>query len=177
MVRKNYQITNTINKNYITEDYVKHNTANFDIHYLPDEYNVIKSDYEYTKNEHTWNVSLISIYKNNNLLCEFVRNYPSISAIYVQQNNTDYLITTSNYQTITIVNLNNGVITSYTDIDDIKFGCGFCPISFDYDENTLFVEGCIWGMPYEIMTCENIDLSNPIESFNNANWSYADIDD
>lgn len=181
MLRQNYQLTETISKKYLTDnDFILDNTVNgFVVRNLPLEYKINLQVYRHPVKENSWNVQLISIYRNDTLLCSFVRNYHHLPILYVKQNDTDYLITSSNYQTITIINLSNGEIKSYVDIDDFNYGCGFCPVYFDWDDedNTLSVEGCIWACPYEIMICENIDLSNPIESFNNATWKYADDDD
>jgi hypothetical protein len=122
--------------------------------------------------EHYWPQTTVRVYKHGKLCAEFNRNYPTFVGILATQNNTDYLITSANYQCITICNLSTGEVKSYTDLDDVKHGFGFCPIEFDWDEeeNTLVVEGCLWGFPTERMICEGIDLENPTNAFNRAQW-------
>lgn len=121
--------------------------------------------------KHYWSQMSIKVLNQAGECCaEFGRNYYSFEGIVVTQNGVDYLITSSDYQCITICNLQTGAVTSYTDLDDIQHGCGFCPIYFDWDEGTLYVDGCIWACPYETMKCEDIDLDNPIPSFNTAEW-------
>jgi hypothetical protein len=118
-----------------------------------------------------WNIMQVQVKDKNGKVCaEFERNYHSVDGIVVTQNGTDYFISSSNYQCITICNLKTGEVKSYTDVDDIQHGCGFCPIYFDWDDGTLYVEGCIWAFPYETMKCSNIDLENPIPAFNTAEW-------
>jgi hypothetical protein len=126
----------------------------------------------------------IEIYKDNEPYIEFYRNYPSISIAFAEQNSKEFIITSEDYQCITIINLTDKVIKTYTDVDDIQMGCGFCPVDIDWDEYTLYIEGCIWGCPYETMICRDIDLQNPIDAFNNAEWDteydddiYTDPDD
>ena len=151
--------------------------------YIPDAVRELESDrikdYKVTitmykhqdPEKHYWASMMVQIKNKEGKVCaEFGRNYYSLDGIVVSQNGIDYFVTSSNYQCITICNLCTGEVKSYTDIDDIKHGCGFCPIYFDWDENTLYVEGCIWACPYETMKCSNIDLENPIPAFNTAEW-------
>lgn len=135
-------------------------------------YTVVATTYKYKDPEkHYWNYMLVQVKNADGEICaEFWRNYYSLDGIVVQQNGADYFISSSDYQCITICNLATGEVKSYTDVDDIKHGCGFCPISFDWDEGTLYVEGCIWACPYETMKCNEIDLENPIPAFNTAEW-------
>lgn len=127
--------------------------------------------------QHYWEYLFVQVFDKNEKCCaEFARNYYGFDGIVVTQNGTDYLITSSNYQCITIVNLTTGAVKSYTDVDDIKHGCGFCPIAFEWDDGTLLVDGCVWACPYETMKCENIDLENPIPAFNTAEWIDDDME-
>ena len=121
--------------------------------------------------KHYWEYLFVQIFDQTGKLCaEFARNYYGVDGIVVTQNGTDYFIASSNYQCITIANLKTGEVKSYTDVDDIQHGCGFCPVDFEWDDGTLLVDGCIWACPYETMKCENIDLENPIPSINTAIW-------
>ena len=144
---------------------------------LPKNYSVYKIVYETPKGY--WDILKIEIYYKDSLLCSFIRNYPTFSAVkYIEQKGIPYLVTSADYQCILIVNLLTGEKREYGDEEGIKKGWGFCPITFDWDDSvspTLYVDGCFWGADMETMTCSNIDLSNPIESFNNATFS-IDLD-
>lgn len=149
---------------------------------LPKEYTVTKHIYSYYDPEaHYWDMSVIVIYKEGKELCRFLRNYGSIPMIYVKQCGRDFLITSGDYQCITIVDLEKSEVKSYTDPINRKFGAGFCPINFYYDEyewgdkiTELMIEGCVWGGPFERMYCENINLRHPIPSLNEAKWADED---
>lgn len=178
MQRQNYQEVKLLDKQHLLEHYIIHEVKEItnDIRDLPVCYRVMKQNFKHATEEHVWGSSIIQILKGDEVLCEFVRNYPSFNAIFVEQNGIDFIVTSGDYQCITIVNLNNGEIKSYVDVDDKKHGCGFCPIYFDWDEDTLYVEGCIWACPYETMIARNIDLLNPTAAFNSADWE-DDYDD
>lgn len=179
MWRKNYQSIELLDKQHLIENYVLHEVKDISnkIRGLCSPYSVIQQNYKHATKDHIWGSSIIQICSNGTVMFEFVRNYPSFDAIFVEQNGIDYIITSGDYQCITIINLDDMTAKSYVDIDDIKHGSGFCPISFDWDEDTLYVEGCIWACPYETMICREIDLSNPIEAFNNAEWVDEDGND
>lgn len=117
-----------------------------------------------------WSQMTVKVYKHGKLCAEFNRNYHAFVGIIANQNGTDYLITSANYQCITICNLSTGEVKSYTDLDDIKHGMGFCPVELDWDEdeNTLIIDGCHWGWPVERMVCTGINLENPAPALNRA---------
>ena len=157
---------------------------------LPNRYKVIVENYHHIDpNVNFWDQKVIIVYEIIDLytppkqICEIGRNYPSFTAVYVRQNNYDYLITSGDYQSITIINLTKKEIKEYTDTNRRKKGWGFCPIWFNADEDYLCIEGCVWGGDMERMHCYNINFENPIEAFNNAEWSddennfYEDIDE
>lgn len=179
MQRQNYQEVALLDKHHLMTSYIMNETKEItsDVRDLPMNYRVLKHNYKHATQERVWGSSVIEIYKDGKPLCEFVRNYPSFHAIFAEQNGVDFIITSGDYQCITIVNLNTGEIKSYVDVDDKKLGCGFCPIYFDWDEDTLYVEGCVWACPYETMIAREIDLLNPIDAFNNADWTCDDDDD
>lgn len=179
MQRQNYQEVALLDKQRLLENYIIHEVKDisYQVRDLPQPYSVIKQSFKHATDDHVWGSSLIQICSNGTVMFEFVRNYPSFEAIFVEQNGVDYIITSGDYQCITIVNLDDMEAKSYVDVDDKKFGCGFCPIYFDWDEDTLYVEGCVWGCPYETMICRDIDLSDPIAAFNGAEWTSDDDDD
>lgn len=179
MQRQNYQEIALLDKQHLLENYIMFEVKEItkDIRNLPECYRVIRTYFKHATQEHVWGSSVIQILRNNEPLCEYVRNYPSFHAIFVEQNGKDFIVTSGDYQCITIVNLTDGEVKSYVDIDDKKHGCGFCPIYFDWDEDTLYVEGCIWACPYETMIARDIDLLNPTAAFNSADWEEEDEDD
>lgn len=170
MYRNNYNLYPNVKVNHELYEPVSEEIMHFD-HDNPN-YKVKVTTWKCKdKTKHYWGNMSAQITDQNNKVCaEFDRNYYSLHGAFVTQNNTDYFITSSDYQCITIINLKTGEVKSYTDVDDIKHGCGFCPIYFDWDEGTLYVEGCVWAFPWETMKCSNIDLENPIPAFNAAEW-------
>lgn len=169
MYRKNYGIYPNVTMDM--DKYVAGESRELNADKL-NGYTVTATTYKYHDPEkHYWNYTKVQVKNAAGKMCaEFWRNYYSLDGIVVTQNGTDYFISSSDYQCITICNLSTGEVKSYTDVDDIKHGCGFCPIYFDWDDGTLYVEGCIWACPYETMKCENINLEDPVESFNHATW-------
>lgn len=169
MYRKNYGIYPNVTMDM--DKYVAGESRELNAEKL-NGYTVTATTYKYHDPEkHYWNYTKVQVKNAAGKMCaEFWRNYYSLDGIVVTQNGTDYFISSSDYQCITICNLSTGEVKSYTDVDDIKHGCGFCPIYFDWDDGTLYVEGCIWACPYETMKCENINLEDPVESFNHATW-------
>lgn len=149
-------------------------TADFYYNKPPKEWKIQKTLMKNTETERTWGVVKVEIFKDDEFYMSFIRNYPTLPITYAKQNDQEYLITSADYQCITIINLTKKTIKNYVDTDDIKYGAGFCPMSFDWDEDTLYVEGCIWGCPTETMICREIDLENPTEAFNNAEWEDDD---
>lgn len=153
------------------------------IHRLPIKYSVNVEHFECKNHEkHYWNQCKVHIYENGNEIISFNRNYGAPKAIYVLQNNKEFIVTSADYQCITIVNLTDKTIESYTNEKTYKFGGGFCPISFDWDEddNTLEIYGCVWACPYGTYYFENIDLSNPTFDWENAKYiddDYEESDD
>lgn len=141
---------------------------------LPDEYRVCFQKYKYAliQKRNIRGVLKINVYKNDELISSISRNYPDlVQPLYVRQNDKEFLITSGDYMCITIVNLTDKTVESYTDESRYKFGCAICPIGsidWDEDESSLQFEGCVWGGPYEMITFENIDLSNPVFDFSKA---------
>lgn len=177
MWHKDYEEVNCVDIDFILHNYYINESKEVKVYNLPPEYIIIKNNYHHMDpNRKYWDMLIIDIWKRNEHLplekiCSFGRNYPSFNAAYARQNNTDYLITSSDYQTITIINLNTGEIKSYADKDCLAIGGGFCPIYFDTDEDYLMIEGCVWGGPMERMHCHDIDFANPTKAFNNAEWT------
>ena len=140
---------------------------------LPIKYSV-KVEHFTCKNpeKHYWDQCKIHIYEDGQETIIFSRNYSTPKAIYVSQNEKDFIVTSANYQCVTVINLTDKTIESYTNEEKYRLGGGFCPISFDWDEddNTLEVYGCVWGCPYGTYYFKNIDLSNPVFDWKNARY-------
>lgn len=129
--------------------------------------------------KHYWDQCKVHIYEDSQETIVFSRNYGAPKAIYVSQNGKDFLVTSANYQCVTVINLTDKTIESYTNEEAYRLGGGFCPISFDWDEggNTLEVYGCVWACPYGTYYFKNIDLSNPVFDWKNARYEDEDYDD
>lgn len=149
---------------------------------LPDDYHVCFQDYKYIDPEKKyWNQMKINVYKNDELFVSIGRNYSSLPRpLYACQNGKEFLITSGDYMCITIINLTDKTVESYTDENRYKIGAAFCPTTFtDWDEDTssLEFEGCVWGGSFEIITFKNLDLSNPVFDFSKAICVEEDEDD
>ncbi len=178
-------------KEYIDKGYSEdHSTiiipkgnSNFD--FPINKYKIIGHLYKYSTDKiKYWDVSSYEILKfnqeSNNFekYIEFGRNYRFMKEdmfVYCIQNDKEYIITSSDYQYITIINLTDKEINSYSYGDPDK-GYGFCPISIQYFQNNdnnlsneLKVYGCFWGAPYETLIIKNVDLNNLSNSYNIQN--------
>lgn len=98
------------------------------------------------------------------------RNYSSLPYCYAKQGENEFIMTSEDYQCITIINLHTKEINTYGNIESVEKGWGFCPIKFTWDEdcNELKINGCYWGAPYEDMVTIIPDLNNP--DFNSAEY-------
>lgn len=157
------------------------NTQHVNVENLPQEFCIYSTHYQYCdEDKHYWSVIKISIYKNNNLLLNLFRNYSSLAdVIYVEQNLRRYLVTSIDYQCITVIDLDAGTAENYTDEAAYKNGRGFCPINFDYDqdEGTLDVTGCFWGAPIALLRFYRVDFSNFEESMTRQGYIELEPED
>lgn len=145
-------------------------------HKIPEQWQIYSTLMKRSDKPHTWGLLKVEIEKDGKPYLEFIRNYPSLPVLYIKQNGIEFLITSLDYQCISIINLNTKEIKTYGEADDLRYGAGFCPISFDWDDGDLYVDGCIWACPEETMIAREIDLNNPTEAFNKADWQ-SDYDD
>lgn len=148
-----------------------------EINDLPEKYTV-KTETFISKdpNKHYWNQCRIHIYENNTEILYFDRNYSPPPIIYIRQNNKDFLVTSADYQCVTIVNLTDKNIKSYTDDIAYKNGYAFCPVEFTWENNTLGIYGCPWGAIFSTYYFNNIDLNNPVFDYKTAKHDYNDND-
>lgn len=111
--------------------------------------------------------------KHPNGMVNYTRNYYGLGALcYAKQNNQEFVICSTDYQCITVINVTTGVRHTYADIEAVEDGFGFCPVEarWDDDNNRLFIVGCIWAFPFEQMVCELPDLNHPEEGLSNAKY-------
>lgn len=154
---------------------------------LPSQYQVKYQLYEYNDStKHYWNQMEINVYKDDELYLTIGRNYSFIAnPVYAHQNGKDFIITSGDYMCITVINLTDRTVESYTDEESYKKGWAYCPTSFnwwDEETSTLQLEGCVWGGEYEIITFKNVNLENPAFDFSKAEHEldesqYDDYDD
>lgn len=178
MMRQNYQEVET--HKYELEAYdifgERKKVPNHWYHKTPEQWQIYSTLMKRSDKPNTWGLLKVEIEKDGEPYLEFIRNYPSIPVLYIEQNEIEFLITSLDYQCISIINLNTKEIKTYGEVDDLQHGVGFCPISFDWDDGDLYVDGCIWACPEETMIAREIDLTNPTEAFNKADWQ-SDYDD
>ena len=90
------------------------------------------------------------------------RNYPGFPFAWIQDhpNGHDYLVCGEDYQGQTVIELDTGARTDHLP-DDAKKGWGFCWAQHHVapTTETLVVEGCYWGGPYELVA---FDFSDPL---------------
>lgn len=133
----------------------------------------------FDKDKHYWGQLKFVIKHNGEDYMTLYRNYstPATSA-YICQNDKEYLITSLDYQCISIINLTNKTYESYC-LGDHDKGWGFCPYEFYAEEDdgivTLEVTGCYWGGPEEHFKVEIEDLDKFEFPENVEMWS--DYDD
>ena len=186
-------------KEYIDKGYSEdHSTIiipkdNSDFDFPINKYKIIGHLYKYSTDKiKYWDVSSYEILKfnqeSNNFekYIEFGRNYRLMEEdmfVYCIQNNKEYIITSSDYQYITIINLTDKEINSYSYGDPDK-GFGFCPVSIQYFQNNdnnldneLKVYGCFWGCPYETLIIKNIDFNNFSKFYNIKNENILRLPD
>lgn len=169
---------NTETKGYVN---IKHkefckNSADF-------EYTAIKESYRYADNKvNYWNQLKIIILKNGKNYMSFNRNYPSVPhlAYAKMRNGKEYIITSGDYQCLTIVNLTEKKIESYC-LGDYDKGWGFCPTSIDVEKNEdgtidLRIEGCYWGGEDQWFKIERISNLDKFEFPVDLEMHYCDTD-
>ena len=153
MMRQNYQEVET--HKYELEAYdifeKRKKVPNHWYHKTPEQWQIYSTLMKRSDKPNTWGLLKVEIEKDGEPYLEFIRNYPSIPILYIEQNGIEFLITSLDYQCISIINLNTKEIKTYGEVDDLKHGAGFCPISFDWDDGDLYVDGCIWACPEETM--------------------------
>ena len=205
MITSVIDIQNFIDKGYEEIDQTEKIPSKYNSDFSMDlnKWKIIEHIYKFKDPESRyWDVSSYDILKfdesSNDFLpyMTFGRNYHSLSntqIIYTIQNKKEFIITSSQYMSLTVLNLTDGEIKSYmygyviNEGDNGPSYNGFCPTEISYFqdsdnnfENTLTVEGCFWGGPYEKLVIDNVDLTDLSETYDMENEniirSYVDID-
>ena len=165
---------------------------NTDFDFPEDKWKIIEYRYKYTGEERYWDITSYAILKyddnlntfNNESWLAFARNYHSLGddlLAYTIQNGKEFIITSSDYQYLTICNLTDREIKSYA-YGDPDHGNGFCPVSVEFyinedSTNELKVYGCFWACPYETLIIKNVNLEDLSESYNIKNKDIQRIDE
>lgn len=98
----------------------------------------------------------------NSVLADVKRNYSQFPYSWCEghSNGHDYLICGEDYQGQTIIELDTGQRLDYVP-DSAERGFGFCWVAHypSPDGKYIFVDGCVWACPYELIL---YDFSSPM---------------
>lgn len=129
-----------------------------------------------------WNYvqGIITNTETDEVVAEVKRNYGSFPYLFIEHpNGNDYLVCGEDYQGYTVVNLTAKKTSTFIPEGWLK-GVGFCwaKYKFNRETQTLIVDGCYWGCPYEVVT---YDFSNPdqlpFREIDRKDYEYKDEDD
>lgn len=132
--------------------------------FVPKCWSIMATYYTNKKNSRYWSHIKIDIYKDGELWFTFYRNYSAIPPFgYLVQNGKEYLVTSSNYQCITVINLTDKKMESYC-LGNFEYGGGFCPtdiyVDTCYDSIDIKIEGCYWGGDYGYFILEDVNMEH-----------------
>ena len=110
----------------------------------------------------TYSQGKIQYAQSEELITVVVRNYGHFPFAWCEGHPSghDYLICGEDYQGQTIIELDTGQRVDFIP-DEAEQGHGFCGVAFypAPDGRYLFVDGCFWGCPYELIL---FDFSKPL---------------
>ena len=153
---------------------------------ISDVYTVSSEDLAFYEFPEGWSIDVAKIGSKGCLYIQikhptgsinYTRNYYGLGALcYARQNDQEFIICSTDYQCITIINVTTGERHTYADIEAVEDGFGFCPVEarWDAEDNRLFIVGCIWAFPYEQMVCDIPDLNHPEEGLSCAKYYEED---
>ena len=127
MFRKNYSIIEPREYDLSVFDIVdeRKKAETHWYHIMPEQWAVFTTLFKRSDKPRTWGVMKVEIEKNGEPYMEFLRNYPSLPFLYIEQNGEEFAITSTDYQCITIINL-----TTFSSLNDIHLATSVS--SFNY---------------------------------------------
>jgi hypothetical protein len=108
-----------------------------------------KSTWDYTQ-------GIITDTMSNNVIGTIKRNYSEFPHLFFVQNNTEYLVSGRSYMSQTIINCTTGEVYDNTDDPERSDYCWANMVQVD--NNTVAVEGCVWGGGYEYSIYDFTDI-------------------
>jgi hypothetical protein len=135
-----------------------------------------------TPEDHYWNFTRGLVYdKNDNLIFDIKRNYSHFLYLFIKHpNGNDYLLCSRDYHGgYSVLDLTNKKEYIYTPLNQEKYAAHWCWITpeFNEEEQKLYVSGCYWGAPFEIITFDFSDPTNlPLPELERQ-WNDDDDDD
>ena len=116
----------------------------------------------YQTGERSWNYSrgIVREVNNNQIVADVKRNFSNFWHVWcLHANGNEYLLCGEDYQGQTVINLSKRTTTNYFPESGLA-GWGFCWVDAhpSLDSSLLAVEGCYWGVPYEVVI---FDFTNP----------------
>lgn len=101
--------------------------------------------------------------RTEELIADVIRNFRHFPFSWCEAHPSghDYLICGEDYQGQTIIELDTGERVDFIP-DEAEQGVGFCWVKHDLapDGKHLFIDGCVWACPYEMIL---YDFSKPLE--------------
>ena len=112
--------------------------------------------------------------KTKSILYTFSRNTDScVMPILVRQNDKEFILTSGDFQCISIYNVTDNIFTDYVYGGDEAYeeDRGFCPKDYVWNDKTqtLFIYGKIDFGPPEVLMIHNPDFQNL--NFDNIEWT------
>lgn len=138
------------------------------------KYKLVKTKYD-MKDPKYWSCYTLDILDNmDHTIYRMFRNYHTLKYVVAMQNGHPYIITSADYQSIAIIDLDNQTIKYFGEWGRIRIGAGWCPTDFYWDEedNKLELEGCYWGGCYDKAFFEIPDLSavTTLDGYISEDW-------
>lgn len=136
----------------------------------------------YQTGKHTWSYTrgVVVDTATQQLVADIKRNYSHFwHAWYPHPNGNLYLLCGEDYQGYTVVNVTAGTIKTFLP-KAANEGVGFCwtDCEPDLEEQTLRVEGCFWGGPYERVVFDfRTPETLPLPELERSDLEYDDEDE
>ena len=170
-----------MNHNVEIQDYYKSDSFYFlpviDSETIHSNYRININKYIYTDNNNIQYYKLeINILNKTTkqILYTFNRNNDKcVMPILVRQNDKEFILTSGDYQCISIYNVTNNIFTDYVYGGEVAYEAnhGFCPQEYIWnkDVDTLFIYGQINFGPPEVLMIHHPDFQNL--TFTDIEWT------